>query len=295
MCWKGWLLQMVVMASRPNYVPVTYDPYTNSLFLGDESNSYLNPNSGFQPDFVQILDTGRNRLHAEEWLVWNEVLQLPENAPDRIILVFTDGVTLLETEIDINVDRTFPAQATPTPLPTITPTMLPTTGPTPTVFVPTPTLIPTVTPLPRDGNNYDVVIYYNEDFVSVVNESGRFANFRPLAITSNSLPPFSRSMTFFALPYVLGGGKLENFPPFYCVQAFSGARFTGPGKDPNTCVRRVSWRNALTPGERYWLRSSFEMTYGLEVVASCQGLQVRNSQSECGFDLPEGAFNSFSN
>ncbi len=292
MCWRGWLLQYVVMASRPNYVAVTYDPYSNALFLTDESSSFLLPNRGFRPDFVQIRDLGGNRLHEAEWLIWNEVVQLPPNAPDRLVIAFTDGVTVLETEIDINRDRTFPSQPTPTPIPTSTPTQMPTVGPSPTVFVPAPTLVPSPTPPPNNGDNYDIAIYYNEDYVTIVNESGRFANLQPMAIVSEILPPFSRGMSFFALPYIEDGGDLENFAPGACVQAFSRARYDGPGRNPTSCTNRVAWRSALRPGERFWLRPRFEITYGLQMIASCSGLQVRDARMVCGFDLPESAFDN---
>lgn len=291
MCWKRWLLTYVVLAARPDFVPVSYDPYSNALYLSDESRSFGLPNTGFKPDYIQILDMGGSRLHREEWLVWDDVVQLPANAPDRIQVLFTDGVTRLRTEIDINVNRTFPSQPTPTPIPTITPTPSPTEGPSPTpTLFPTATIVPSATPAARSGDDvYDITLYYNSQFISFVNESGTYLDLEALAVNSPHIPPFNRSMTFFAQPFVDGGGSLEFFPPNTCIQAFSRTRFDGPGVDPPTCLRRVAWRGALEPGERFWLHESFEVTYGLEVIASCPGLRVRNQDATCSFDLPDEA------
>ena len=290
LCWRGWLLTYVVFASQPQTLTATYDPYLNALFLGDESRSYLEPNTGFRPDFLQITDEFGNRIHEEEWLLWDDVIRLPVKPPGRFNVFATDGVTSLTLDVDINRDRTFPSQPTPTMTPTATPSPLPTAGPSPTRFVPTATLVPSPTPPPRNGDSYDMMIYYNVDYYAIVNESGQRVNLSPLTITSGGFPFFQRNFSYLAFPYIQNGGSIESFPIGGCVQGFSGERFDGPGSNPDTCTVQAAWRSALEPGERFWLRRSFEINYGLEIIASCPGLVIRQGTGVCGFDLPPLAF-----
>jgi len=198
-------------------------------------------------------------------------------------------VTTITKLVDLRDDRIFPSQADPTATPTWTPTATSTLGPSPTAYVPTATFVPTSTPNALSGNNYDIVLYYNQNYISIVNETGQHVNLEPMGFTADEFPIFEIGMPFLAQPFINRGGDLSFFPPNSCIQAFSGARFTGPGEDPASCIRRVAYRNALEPSERFWLRPNFEITYGLQVVAGCQGLQVYVQEAHCGFDLPEFA------
>ena len=133
-----------------------------------------------------------------------------------------------------------------------------------------------------------MVIYYNEDYFTIVNESGRELNWELLAVQAAEFPPFQRNMEYFARYYTLNGGDLGAFPPNACLQVFSLERFNnGPGPRPDSCERLISWRSALEPGERFWLRDTFRINYNLNVVASCPGLVIRSDELSCGFDLPE--------
>jgi hypothetical protein len=140
-----------------------------------------------------------------------------------------------------------------------------------------------------NGNNYDVVLYYYLNFMSIVYVTGQDINLEPIAFRSQEFPPFELSFSFIAQPFVDRGGDLTRFPAHDCVQAFSGDRFAGPGRDPDTCMRRVAYRSALAPSERFWLRPNFDISYGLRVIAGCPGLQVYSQQAVCGFDLPDFA------
>jgi hypothetical protein len=288
-CWHGWLLTYVVMASRPDTLTVVFDPHTNALYFGDESRSYSGDVLGFRPDFYQIQDRSGRRMHADEWLIWNDVIQLPPASPQELRIIFTDGVTTITKEINLRENRIFPSQADPTATPTWTPTATSTLGPSPTAYVPTATFVPTTTPSSISSAGYDIVLYYNQNYITIVNESRQHVNLEPLGFTSDEFPIFEIGMSFLAQPFINLGGNIASFPPHSCVQAFSGARFTGPGEDPLTCVRRVAYRNALEPSERFWLRPNFEITYGLQVIAGCQGLQVYVQEAHCGFDLPDFA------
>jgi uncharacterized protein YkwD len=288
-CWHGWLLTYVVMASRPDTLTVAYDPHTNALYFGDESHSYSGDVLGFRPDFYQIQDLSGRRMHADEWLIWNDVIQVPPGSPQELRIIFTDGVTTITKDINLRTNRIFPSQSDPTATPTWTPTATSTVGPSPTAYIPTATFVPTTTPDALSGSNYDLVLYYNQNYITIVNETGQRINLEPLGFTSDDFPIFEIGMSFLAQPFIDRGGDINNFPPNSCVQAFSGARFTGPGEDPISCIRRVAYRNALEPSERFWLRPNFEITYGLQVIAGCPGLQVYVQESSCGFDLPDFA------
>ncbi|GAB4528321.1 MAG: hypothetical protein OHK0046_47080 [Anaerolineae bacterium] len=283
LCWRGWLLSYVVFASQPDMLTATYDPYTNLLYLGDESRSYAGVNPGFRPDYLQIRDYFGNRLHNDEWLLWNRFIQLPEDSPDDIIITATDGVTTISIPVNIMINRTFPSQPTPTPSPTLTP--VPTRYFEPVEVLPT--MTPSATPDPANGSHFDVMIYYNEDYFTIVNESGEDANWEVMAIEAAEFPPFQRNIAYFAQFFVNSGGHLDEFPKDSCLQGFSLERFAnGPGPRPESCERLVAWRSALQPGERFWLRDHFSIIYNLEPIATCPGLVIRSDSLVCGFDLP---------
>jgi hypothetical protein len=288
-CWKGWLLTYVVMASRPQTLTVIYDPHTNALYFGDESRSYANYNIGFRPDFYQMQDMNGNRLHQADWLVWGPVVQLPPNAPNQMRIVFTDGVTSLTRDVDLNHDRIFPSQANPSATPTLTPSATATDGPSPTPRLSSATVTATSTPPAINGNNYDIVLYFNQGYITLVNETGQRVNLEPLAFHSFDFPVFEIGMPFLAQPFIDQGGDLSRFPANSCIQAFSSERFTGPGENPTSCLRRLAYRSALEPSERFWLRTNFQISFGLQTIASCQGLQVYSQNAVCGFDLPDFA------
>lgn len=289
-CWKGWLLTFVVLASHPNRITVVYDPYTNALFLSNESNGYRGgQDGGFRPDFYRFEDLRGEPLHENEWLVWSDFVQLPSDAPPVFQMFFTDGVTQLRTRVDINANRAFPSQPTPTPSPTPSPTMTPTAGPSPTPrsAIATATLIPTLPPV--NGTNFDVVLYYDRDYLTFINESGQALNWQPIYVVVSDFPVFEIGMDFFAEPFIRQGGNIRRFPANSCLQVFSRERYTGPGIDPETCVYRQAWRGNLPPAERFWLRPSFDIYFGYEYLATCRGWTFVDVLVDCGFDLPDRA------
>jgi hypothetical protein len=277
-CRRGWLLSYVVLGGRPGVLPVTYDPVSRALFLTRDVSFYTDK---FIPAFVQILGADGLRLHQDEWLVWSDVMQLPAYSGDEITVVMTDGITEVRTAVNLYEDRIFPSQ--PTPMPTITPTPHPTSTPvliTATPLPPTP--IPSPTPLPQDLSGYDIVLYYNINSITLVNQSGGPLNLAPLAVRSN-FPILERSGSWWGAYY---GGDLTRVPDRFCMQAYAGEIFNGPDRRPQTCSRLSSVRGNLRVGERFWLGRQFEVLYYRQVVAVCSGVRLTEESATCSFDLP---------
>lgn len=269
---EGWLLAYVVLAGRPDVLPVGYDASRRTLILTTDQSVYQQQ-TAFSPVRVRILNERREPLHAQPWLVWDRQIPLPANAGDNVIVIVSDGVTEIETMVNLNSSLIFPAVPTPTnqPTPTITPTLL---QPTFTALPPTLTPIPSPT---AHGDLFDVVMLWDNTSLTIINQSGSPLNLLPLAVVAPDIA-LSRDGRWFGAYYQ---GDLEALPAGYCLQAWSYALFAGPPDLPHECVMMASGRSNLAPGQRFWLTGSFNVTYWQQTIAVCQ-----TSLGRCEFDLP---------
>jgi uncharacterized protein YkwD len=269
---NGWLLCYVVLGGRPDVLPVVYDPVRHVLFLSADYSFYRHD---FTPRRVQILDEYGNRLHDQEWLVWSSRMPLPPNAGDYITVVVTDGIREIRTDVDLYQSRVFPSQ--PTPIPSATPTARPTSARaliTPSPRPPTSTPLPTATPR---AQGFDILLVYNGDSLTLINQSGAPLNLGPLTITSDFMNLRKDSSWLGRYAQV----PLSAFPPNYCMQAWSYEITNDPPPLPITCRLLASGRSILPAGERFWLAGEFRVLYGAEQVATC-----RANDGMCAFDVP---------
>jgi hypothetical protein len=267
-----WLLSYVVLGGRQDILPVTYDPVRNLLYLSTDKSWFAHP---FRPLYVKILDDQGNRLHNDEWLVWQDRIPLPPNATDNITVVVTDGIQEITTHTNLYDARIYPADPLPTPqpIPTARPSLnLVRAAVTPIV----PTLAPTFTPMPVDGK-FDVKMVYGDTSFSLINESARELDLSKLMITSEALH-FKRTADWLGKYSKVA---LTSFPSNWCMQVWSYEVFTGPPDLPTGCGTLASGRSLLNAGDRFWLANQFDVYYGLTLVASC-----RRGQKVCGFDIP---------
>lgn len=278
LCRRGWLLSFVVLGGRPGVLPVTYDPVSRALFMTRDVSFYSDK---FIPAFVQMQGADGIRLHQDEWLVWSDVMPLPPYDGEELTVIMTDGITEVRSMVNLLDNRVFPSQ--PTPLPTMTPTPRPTSTPvqiTATPMLPTP--IPSPTPMPEHASGYDIVLYYNINSITLVNQASAPLNVLPLAVRS-TFPQLERSGSWWGAFY---GGDLTRLPDRYCLQAYAGEVFNGPDRRPQTCAMFGSVRGNLRAGERFWLGRQFEVLYYREVVAVCPGVRLTEESRTCAFDIP---------
>lgn len=270
----NWMLTYVVMGGRPGVLPVTFDPATNLLFLSTDRSVFSDE---FQPSRVQILDAQGERLHDDEWLVWSDRMRLPYGANGHISVIVSDGIRETRSEVDLYSARIFPSDPTPTPTftPTITPTpsrVLATATPRP----PTPTPIPSSTPV---NGSYAVVLRYDDEAFTLINQSTLSIDLSPLSFVSTTLN-LEKSADWLGRYSLI---PISEFPPGYCMQAWSYTLDPGPPDLPDECRLLASGRSALTPGERFWLAGRFNVVYDRVVIAQCYA-----SAEQCAFDIPEG-------
>ncbi len=269
----NWKLFYVVVAGRPGVLPVMYDPQRRTLFLSTDQSGF--ENFEFQPSRLRILDEGGNILHEDPWLVWDNRIRLPDDATDRITIIMTDGVLEYATEVDLYDSRAFPSE--PTPVPTFTPAATATRDPRVSTATPLPpTLTPSATPEPlRD--DYDVVLVYNTDVLTLRNKSGEDLNLQPLVFVSSEINA-AYTATFMGAYFE---GSLQSFPDDYCMQMWSFALGLSEPPLPRTCDLLASGRSILRPGDRFWVAGSFDIYFNTELIASCE-----SSLGRCEFDVP---------
>lgn len=272
----NWILAYAVLGSRPNVLPVTYMPATNTLILTRDQSGFSDA-LAFVPVRVQILNAYGERLHEDEWLVWEERIPLPAGATELLTVILSDRLTEIPVTVDLNAVNVLPADVVPTRTPTVTPFPTRTPPPvTPTIAPPTPT--PSMTPRPRapiDG--YDILLLYNNVALTFINQSDERLDVTPLVFSAQQTNTTitGRWLGFYAeVP-------LTAFPPNFCMQAWSF--FLNPERPPlpDDCELLASGRSLLLPGDRFWLAVEFEVRYDGMLIATCYG-----QDGQCAFDLP---------
>lgn len=272
----NWKLFYVVVAGRPGVLPVTYDPHRRTLYLSTDQSGF--ENFVFQPSRVRILDESGNILHEDPWLVWDSRIPLPDGATNQVTIIMTDGILEYSTTVDLYGSRAFPSE--PTPIPTATPGATATRDPRINTATPhPPTLTPSVTPEPL-RENFDVVLLYNTDSITLRNKSGEALNLAPMVFVSSEINTAYTS-TFMGAYYE---GSLESFPDDYCMQMWSFALEQAEPPLPRTCDFLASGRSILRPGDRFWVAGHFEVYYQTQLVASCDA-----DLGRCEFDIPRMA------
>ncbi len=269
----NWKLFYVVLGGRPGVLPVLYDPQRRTLFLSTDQSGFAN--FDFRPSRVRILDEGGNILHEDPWLVWDNRMRVPDGANNTITVIMTDGVLEYATTVDLYASRAFPSE--PTPVPTFTPVATATRDPRIATATPLPpTLTPSATPEPlRD--NYDVILTYNTDAITLRNKSGESLDMSPLVFVSPDIGTAYTS-SFMGAYYE---GELTSFPPNHCMQMWSFELDRSQPPLPRSCTFLASGRSILRPGDRFWIAGSFDVYYRTQLIASCEA-----DLGRCEFDIP---------
>jgi uncharacterized protein YkwD len=271
--YENWYISYVVLGGRPEVYPVLYDPTRGTLYLSIDRSVF---SDNYRPTRVQILDAAGNRLHNDEWLIWSDRMPLPQGASDVLTVIYSDGIREYKTSVNLYDARIFPSM--PTPTPSNTPTPAPTATPVLATSTPQPpTMTPTSTQPPANGH-FEVKLVYDNQSLTLINESSSALNLVPLTFVSQSIG-LTRTGAWLGKYSKV---SLETFPSHYCMQAWSFEQSHIPPTLPEDCTVRASGRSVLKVGERFWLAGRFEVAYRNETIAVCYA-----DTGQCAFDIPD--------
>ena len=246
---------VAVFGSRPNVLTATADPRAETLYLTNETGSpgigtWLRSATEFR-----LFDGDGRPLGG--WQAWQAQITLPDDAGDRLFILYRDGTTevmtatsLREADIplldyaDMWVIGSGGVAATPTPA--VTPT-------------------PTAPPVTR------LSLYYDSRALIIANFSSAVANARPLRLVGASLTLSIGDLDDYDLR-----GSLTRMLNGDCLIVSTGTRRIDV---PQQCAfRTATFRNQAT---FFWVTEDFTVERNGEVLARC-----RAADEFCEFILP---------
>lgn len=262
------VLVYTVLGGRPNVLPVVVDAKHAWAFMAYDESYY---SDGFRPTRVGFYNNLGERLHEQSWLVWSRRMNLPAGITEDFVVLFTDGITTIRTDVHLEDALLYPSDPDVadfsrllqvTPQPTLIPLM-----PIPTLaYVPT---------LPPRGEDYEIKLIYNSDSFFVVNTSAEPVDLTPLSIHSDGRSVNARFLSAYSpdpVSAIRSGG---------CLQAYSYAVEKRWPPAPEECSKVLSVRNGFRAGDRFWLVPSFEIRWFDDVLITCYA-----SDFVCSFDIP---------
>jgi len=268
---------IVVLGSQPNVLPVLPDTNAGILYLSNEAfwGSQVN---GWIRDATQVrlLNEDRQPL-SDDWMAWQPTLPIPQGTGNKLYVEFSDGVTQVETEVNLETDRVLlpgnslvVAVSTPTPVSSGTePTQTNDTATPPAAALPsTPTVVP--------PNRADVTLIYDSRSLAILNTSGHVIDLTRLELVQgdNRLPLTAWQTIWLAAP-------LNTFPANDCLQVWAWTEASDPAQ-PGECRYQRGAIN-IAPEKRFWLTGSFEVQQEDLVLATCEATAGR-----CTISLPAG-------
>ena len=262
------ILVYTVLAGRPNVLPVVVDAEHAWAFMSYDESYY---SEGFRPTRVGFYNDKGERLHEQLWLVWSRRMILPGGVTENFVVLFTDGITTIRTDVHLPDALLFPSEPEAadferllviTPVPTLIP------------LVPLPTMEYVPTPMPR-GDDFQIKLMYNSDSFFLLNNSAAPINLNGLSIHSDGRTISARFLAQYSpdeVTAIRAGG---------CLQAYSFAVEKRWPDAPRECGKVLSVRNGFRAGDRFWLVPSFEVFWQDEQIATCYA-----GDFVCSFDLP---------
>lgn len=262
------VLVYTVLAGRPNVLPVVVDAKHGWAFMAYDESYY---SDGFRPTRVGFYNDKGERLHEQPWLVWSRRMNLPAGITENFVVLFTDGITTIRTDVHLPDAFLYPADPEGsnlanlleyTPVPTLIP------------LQPIPTLeyLPT---LPPRSDEYQITLMYDSDSFFAINTSPDPINLAPMSITSDGRSVNARFLAAYSpdpVTAIRSGG---------CLQAYSYAVEKTWPRAPKECTKTLSVRNGFRAGDRFWLVPTFEVYWNDEYLLTCYA-----SDFVCSFDVP---------
>lgn len=255
-------IYVAVLGARPNVLPALADTDHDRLYLSNELSGYAAQQQPWlhTADQVRLFD-GAGRPLSAGWIPWQATLDLPDDAGDKLYVLYTDGSTEALSEVDLAQDVVVLPGYVPPPDPVL-------------ALLPAATAAPTATPAPPRP---EIVLVYDDRSLTIINNARRPLDLYGLELSSGAV---RLPMTWWLdAPGASANFQLYAFPPGDCVQAWSFAESTPPRK-PAACDVRRAARSHLTRAQFFWLEGSFEVLLDGSVVGTCEAAARR-----CEVDL----------
>ncbi len=256
-------IYFVDLGSRPNVLPALLDPRDDkTLYLTDDQYKFHTGNPPLShPTQVRFFDSAGRPLLAGVWINWAPSMTIPENAGDKLYVMYTDDTQQTLAEVDLAQDRIILPGYIPTPPPVVS------AGGTPEI-------IATSTPEPPRP---ELAVVYDDTSLSIINIASKPVSLRGLRLVSGT------SQLTMQWWLDVSDVPLDAFPPNNCLQTWSGEVTSNPPGPHYPCTLRRSGRGNMKPADRFWLNSSFTVQRGGRVLATCE---VGAGQCDVDFDLP---------
>lgn len=255
-------LIVVVLGARANVLPVTR--FDGLLYLSNERSDYAVEDGWIQDATRVRLFDADGRPLAEDWQPWTLTLPVPDNAGDRLFVLYSDGRNEAMSEVALAAAPVVVAAApTDTPTPTTTPpaaeaeATIITAEPQPTATdSATATESPTATATPQP----DLLLVYPGASLTIVNTSGGPLDLTGFSLESNISLPFTQWLRVSDFP-------LDALPDGHCVQVRPTTQ-TGEVEMAGGC----GWVRSLInvqPDRVFWRITDFTVQANGQTLATC--------------------------
>lgn len=256
-------IYVAVLGARPSVLPALADTENGRLYLTNERSGYAAQQQPWMhtADRVRLFDAEGRPLN-DDWIPWQETIDLPKDAGDTLYVLYTDGSAESLSEVDLTIDVVVLPGYEPPPDPAL-------------ALLPAATAAPTATPEPPRP---EILLVYDGRSLSIINNARRALDLYGLEVAgSQARLPLTWWLN---APGADENFELFAFPPGDCVQAWSFTETNAPRKPAECRVRRAG-RSQLTRGQFFWLEGSFDVLLDGNVVGTCEAEAKR-----CEVDLP---------
>jgi uncharacterized protein YkwD len=250
-----------VLGARPNVLPALADPQNAQLYLTNDTYSRGRGEWMRDATLVRLFDMDGRPL-SPTWLPWSATVPLPENAGERVYVLYSDGTHESMAEVDLR-----PRQI---PLPNYEAEWFSVQVNNWGEVQPTSTPAPTLTPSPPPPAHIRLI--YDRYALTLVNTSPTNASVVDLELVSAD---GSQSLPVRTLQTGFVRGSLTSLPRGNCLQAANNL-----SRVPQLPLCTRSSATYIAQRQLIWL-SDFEVRSGSTVLARCD-----SDTGQCEFDLP---------
>ncbi|MBI5667695.1 MAG: CAP domain-containing protein [Chloroflexi bacterium] len=256
-------IYVAVLGARPNVLPALADIENDKLYLTNELSGYAAQQQPWlhTADQVRLFDS-EGRPLSDDWIAWQEMIDLPQDAGNKLYVLYTDGSAEALSEVDLTTDVVVLPGYEPPPDPLL-------------ALLPAATAAPTATPEPPRP---EILLVYDGRSLTIINNARRSLDLYGLEVAGvQARLPLTWWLN---APGADENFELYAFPPGDCVQAWSFTETSAPRKPAECKVRRAA-RSQLTREQFFWLEGTFDVLLDGTVVGTCEAAAKR-----CEVDLP---------
>lgn len=265
---RNHVLIYTVFGGRPNVFPVLIDPKHKWAYLTYDRSYYTD---GFVPSRVGFYNDEGKRLHTQPWLVWGNRVDLPPGMTEDFVVLQTDGITTVRTNIHMPDSLLYPAlpeYADLSQLFEIEPPL------DEIVLEPLPE-IDLGEPISARGDDYQIRLIYDSKSFALLNNTDEPLDLSGLSVQSDVRSVTATYLSRFSLDPVYAirsGGCLQAYS-FYVEKILPPA--------PDDCGEVLSVRSGFRAQDRFWLVPTFKVYWYEEELVTCSA-----EARLCEFDLP---------